>query len=435
MKTGGVFSVKKPVALLLSLILLMSLLPVRTVADDSDEAWVSAWSTSPVRAGLSELGALNKLGIVTISASSRVSVTPAVSGTQVRLVFSNEYGTRPLTISACTIAPSGSDRRTIDTSLLETVLFGGSQYVSIPAGQTITSDPVKMNVTVGENITVTTFYRGVNVQRTIGLIGGSTYVAVGDYTRSSSMRLGVPLRITADSGTYEVIPALKCIDVLTDSSKCSCVIFGDSTVANEIPRLLEQKLQKNGVYNISVTQQAIKGNRLVADGVGAAAGLLGESGIKRFECDVLGQAGVKYVIVKLGVNDIIHPHCNSKSDRLQPVTFEQMTEAYTELITMAHAKGIKIYLCEISPWKGYTRNLLGSGDDVQWSEEIDSLRLELNSWMASSDCPADGYLSFPSLVDSADSYALASEYTTDGAHLTDAGQQAFTDAIPIELFR
>jgi len=413
----------------------MSFFPVSAAADSSGSTWVSAWSTSPVCAGLSELRALNKLGVTTAAVSSRVSVTPTVSGSQVRLVFSNEYGICPLTVSACTIAPSGSDTRTVDTKLLKTVLFSGRHYVTIPAGKTVTSDPVKMNVTVGKNITVTTFYLGINAQRTVGLIGGNTYAAVGDYTHSRSMLLGVPLRITADSGAYEVIPSLKSIDVLSDSDKCSCVIFGDSTVANEIPRLLEQKLQANGVYNISVTQQAIKGNRLVADGVGAAANLLGESGIERFERDVLGQAGVKYVIVKLGVNDIIHPYCKSKSDRLQPVTFDQMTEAYTELITMAHAKGIKIYLSEISPWKGYTRNLLGSGDDVQWTEEIDALRLELNSWMGSSACHADGYLSFPSLVDPADSYALKREYTTDGAHLTYAGQQALVSAIPVEIFR
>lgn len=38
---------------------------------------------------------------------------------------------------------------------------------------------------------------------------------------------------TADSGAYEVIPALTEIDVLAAAGTHACVIFGDSTVANE----------------------------------------------------------------------------------------------------------------------------------------------------------------------------------------------------------
>jgi len=426
---------KKIFALILVLVLLLAAFPAGACAAEADTHWVSAWSTSPVRAGLSEMGALNKFGVVLASVSSRVSVTPTVSGTQVRLVFSNEYGVSPLTVTACTVAPSGSDARVIDAGNLKDVSFRGKRSVTIPAGQSITSDPVEMNVTAGKKLTVTTYFRGLNTQRTVGLIGGNTYAAAGDYTHTKSMCLGVPLRLTADSGAYEVIPSLKGIEVLATEDACSCVIFGDSTVANEIPRLLERRLQESGIKNISVTQQAVKGNRLVADGIGVAAGVLGESGVERFSRDVLGQSGVKYVIVKLGVNDIIHPYCESKSDRLNPVTFDEMTAAYTKLADMAHEKGVRIYFAEISPWKGYTRNLLGTGDDVQWTEEIDALRLELNEWMAGTGCPADGCLTFPGMVNPADSYALKPEYTTDGAHLTAAGQQAFVDAIPLEIFK
>lgn len=71
----------------------------------------------------------------------------------------------------------------------------------------------------------------------------------------------------------------------------TCVIFGDSTVANELPRLLAARLRADGIENVSVTQAAIKGDRLVADGVGRAAKLLGGAGVKRFERDVLAQAG------------------------------------------------------------------------------------------------------------------------------------------------
>lgn len=426
---------KKVFALVLVVMLLASVIPFGASAEQSEENWVSAWSTSPISASLSDLGLIDKLGVTLAAVSSRVTVTPAASGSQVRLVFSNEFGVTPLTISACSIGVTGSNAKTVQCKTIKNVTFNGKIYVVIPAGKVITSDPIDFNVKVGEKITVTTYFRGINTQRTIGLIGGSTYAAVGNYTHISSMALGIPLSISADSGAYEVIPALMGIEVLSDTPTDNCVIFGDSTVANEIPRLLEAKLQANGITNVSVTQQAIKGNRLVADGVGAAADVLGEAGLDRFQRDVLQQAGVKYVIVKLGINDIVHPYCESKAAKLTPVTVDEMIDGYVKLVEMAHAAGVEIYFAELTPWKGYTRNILGMGDDVQWTPEIDSVRQALNAWFASDDCPADGYIAFPDLADPADIYALAPGYSPDGIHFTPAGQQAFVDAFPIDIFR
>lgn len=45
---------------------------------------------------------------------------------------------------------------------------------------------------------------------------------------------------------------------------------GDSTLANVIPRLPSAKLRDNGITGVSVTQEAIKGNRLAADSAGKA---------------------------------------------------------------------------------------------------------------------------------------------------------------------
>lgn len=424
---------KKILSLVLVVLLLASVIPFGASAE-SNADWVSAWSTSPVSASLSGLGVLDNLGVTLAAVSSRVTVTPTASGSQVRLVFSNEFGVTPLTISACSIGVTGSSSKTVQYKTIKNVTFGGKIYKVIPAGEVCTSDPVDFRVNAGEKITVTTYFRGINTQRTIGLIGGDTYAAVGNFTHISSMSLGIPLSLTADSGAYQVIPALMGIEVLPDAATDNCVIFGDSTVANEIPRLLEAKLLANGITNVSVTQQAIKGNRLVADGVGIAANVLGKAGLDRFQRDVLQQAGVKYVIVKLGINDIVHPYCESKADKLTPVTVDEMIDGYIKLVEMAHSAGVEIYFAELTPWKGYTRNILGMGDDVQWTQEIDSVRQALNAWFASSDCPADGYIAFPNMADPADIYALAPGFSPDGIHFTPAGQQAFVDAFPIDIF-
>ena len=298
----------------------------------------------------------------------------------------------------------------------------------------VTSDAAALPVTAGQTLTVTVFYRGINAMRTIGLIGGCSHAELGNCTRRPMLHMAVPMQHTADSGAYEVIPALTEVDVLAAAGTHACVIFGDSTVANELPRLLAARLRADGIGNVSVTQAAIKGDRLVADGVGRAAKLLGGAGVKRFGRDVLGQAGADMVLVKLGANDLIHPHCRSKQGLLTPVTFAQMTAGYRALADMAHAQGVRIWFCELTPWKGYTRNLFGRGDDIQWSPEYDALRLELNAWFQSADCPADGYIPLDALADPDDPDALIPAYTTDGVHHTPAGQRALAALIPEGIF-
>ena len=45
---------------------------------------------------------------------------------------------------------------------------------------------------------------------------------------------------------------------------------------------------------------------------------------------------------------------------------EELVAGYQQLIAMAHANGVKIVFAEMSPWKGYTRDLLKTGQ-VVWS--------------------------------------------------------------------
>lgn len=399
------------------------------------ESFVSAWSTSPLCAGLSGKGRLDDRGVGLTAVSSRVSLVPTASGAKLRLLFSNEYGVKPLKISRCSIGITGESPRKIKAGTIKTLSFDGSPGTVIPAGKTVYSDPLDFEVENGTALSVTTYFGGFNVFRTIGLIGGRTFAAVGNRCAAENVPIAVPLEISADSGEYQLIPALIGLEVVSREKDSSvCVIFGDSTVANEIPRLLEKKLLDHGIGCISVTQEAIKGNRLVADGVGAAAKVLGEAGVKRFARDALGQTGVKTIVVKLGMNDIIHPFCQSKAAQLTPVTPDDLIAGYRELAELAHEKSIKIYFAELSPWKGYTRNLLGKGDDVQWTPEIDAIRSAVNAWFASSDCPGDGYIAFPALADPTDPFALAPGFSPDGIHFTPKGQQALVDAFPLAIF-
>jgi len=70
---------------------------------------------------------------------------------------------------------------------------------------------------------------------------------------------------------------------------------------------LAKRLQSdNSRNNISVLNEALTGDRILhpaPDGIS----FFGPAGLERVDRDVLGQAGVKYLIVLLGLNDIAQP--------------------------------------------------------------------------------------------------------------------------------
>lgn len=367
--------------------------------------------------------------------SARTAVQLTAGGTHVRLTLSNVFGVLPLHVAACTVAIGADDARGIDPATLHTVTFGGERCVRIAAGTSCTSDAAALPVAAGQTLTVTVFYRGINAMRTIGLIGGCSHAELGNCTRPPPAASGHADAAHGRDRRVRGHPRAHGDRRAGSAGTHACVIFGDSTVANELPRLLAARLREAGIGSVSVTQAAIKGDRLVADGVGRAAKLLGGAGVKRFRRDVLAQAGADMVLVKLGANDLIHPHCRSKQGLLTPVTFAQMTAGYRALADMAHAQGVRIWFCELTPWKGYTRNLFGRGDDIHWSPELDALRPELNAWFQSADCPADGYIPLGALADPDDPDALIASYTTDGVHHTPAGQRALAALIPEDIFR
>ena len=64
----------------------------------------------------------------------------SVGGDQLRIVLSNEFGTRPVTIGNTTVALSaGGDA--IDPETVKPVTFGGSATAVIPPGAPLVSDP------------------------------------------------------------------------------------------------------------------------------------------------------------------------------------------------------------------------------------------------------------------------------------------------------
>lgn len=417
---------RKALAIFLCAVTLCVSLSVSVLAKDGGK-WVGAWSTSPVEAVVESNNV--KLSDFLMNSTVRILIKPTLSGTRVRFKLSNLFGNSQIRINGINVARAVSpDSSTIVPETLLPLTVKGESSFTIPAGEYAYTDPVDMKVDALETLAVTYYVSAYQQMRTEGFVGAKAYITVGNRLTSAEFSNSSPVSNEISGLSYNTIPYLINMDVWASGAE-SIVFIGDSTLANNIPELVAQKLVGSGVTNVGILQQAISGNRLLYDGVGFLGNIYGPALIDRFKEDALNQKGVSKIFVKVGVNDILHPRTSSMQGIAPEASVEELIEGYKALISAAHKKGIKIYFFEITPWKGYTRELLTSGVDLTWDEETQALCDEVNKWIRTNK-EADGYVDLSELADKSDRYKLDDLYTADYMHFAEAGQIVVADAIP-----
>ncbi|MBQ6163347.1 MAG: hypothetical protein IK118_02135 [Clostridia bacterium] len=421
---------------ILSAVLCVLLLFVNTaiLTPESDAAakktWAGAWSVSPVPTGYNIGG--TRFQDFMLNSSCRTVIKTTLGGEKIRFKFSNRYGSSNLEIKKVRVARTSplSDTAIIEGTSLP-VTFGDMSGAIIPPGKTVYTDPVTMHVESFEKLTITVYYASFTPMSTGGLINAKSYIDPGDRTEAVSFYAQSPLTITSGAIVYNTTPFLCGAETYGKGNSC-VVMFGDSTLANDSSYYLAEKFYISGMKNVGVLQQAIIGNELLHDrhGVTNISHLFGDSGLSRFTEDVLDQAGVKAIYVKIGLNDILHPRSKSLEGSSDIPSVDDIATGYRQLVSMAHEKGIKIYFFGRQEWKGYSRSFYGSADsDLVWTQEAEDVLVALNKWLRYSS-PADGYIPVDALKDPDDPLQLRPEYTLDGAHLTPLGAQILIDLIP-----
>jgi lysophospholipase L1-like esterase len=162
--------------------------------------------------------------------------------------------------------------------------------------------------------------------------------------------------------------------------------------------------------------------------------LLGQAGLTRFERDVLEQPGVKYVLVCLGVNDILFPAYpfTPASEIVKP---ENIVTGYRQLIARAHKKGIRVIGTTIPPFEGSTFVAFGLNLTL-YTPEREKTRQAVNEWIRHSG-QFDAAVDFDEAVrDPARPAQLLPAYAAaDRLHVKDDGNVAQGNAIPLTLFQ
>jgi len=162
--------------------------------------------------------------------------------------------------------------------------------------------------------------------------------------------------------------------------------------------------------------------------------VLGESGLKRFERDVLAQPGVKYVVLGLGINDIAFP--GSLTPSSETITTEMIINGYRQLITRAHQKGIKIIATTNAPFENCFLALPPPAKTITfYTSEKEVVRQKVNEWILHSG-EFDGVVDLDKVLRDPNHPAQINPAYDSGDHLhpNNAGNIAEANAFPLSLF-
>lgn len=375
--------------------------------------WVTTWATGV------QLTEPNNLPPTPLAhATLRQFVRTTLGGRTLRVRFSNVYGTEPAKINAAHIAlatgAGSAGNGEIDPTTDTKLTFSGNGSAIIPPGAEISSDTVEFNLPPLANVAISIYFGEISAKTVTGHPGSRTTSFIVPSNAVSAPSLPGAVK----TARWYIIAG---IDVLADKSCRAVVILGDSITDgrgsttdgnNRWPDNLAMRLATNPpTANVAVVNMGIGGNAVLSGGLGPTA-------LARFDRDVLGQHGVRYLVIFEGVNDI-------GSGASSMATATNLINAYIQFANKAHAHGIKVYGATITPFGG-------SG---YYSALHEQERQFVNAWIRTNTV-FDAVIDFDAVVrDPANPVNLLPAYDTgDHLHLNPAGYKAMADAIDLTLF-
>jgi lysophospholipase L1-like esterase len=382
--------------------------------------WVSSWGTSQQIP--EPHNALPPEDLT--DATLRQIVHLSIGGPAIRVHLSNAFGTEALHISSTHIArPLSTSSPSIDPVSDRPLTFAGNPQADIPPGAELISDPIDYPVAPLSDLAVT-FHLQSSPARETGHPGSraTSYYVHGDLV--SAPTFTEPKHI---DHWYQLTE----IDVQGAPTAATIIALGDSitdghgATTNGNDRwtdVLAARLQSSpATRNIGVSNQGIGGNHLLIDG-------LGPSALARFDRDVLAPSGVRWLIVFEGVNDLGGLARDGEVSPVEHAAFVQrVIAAYQQIITRAHAHGLRVYGATITPYVGSSYYHPGPLSEAD--------RQSVNKWIRT---PGnfDAVVDFDTVIRDPQhpDQLLPAFDCGDHLHPSPAGFKAMADSIPLSLF-
>jgi lysophospholipase L1-like esterase len=184
------------------------------------------------------------------------------------------------------------------------------------------------------------------------------------------------------------------------------------------PALLAEKLQQSrATSRWAVVNAGISGNRVRRD-------VIGTSALGRFDRDVLARAGVKWLVLFEGINDVTFSALPGVPQG-QRATSAELIEGLGQLVDRARARGIKVLGGTLMPMSGLWLH----------NAETEATRQAVNEWIRTSG-KFDAVADFDAVTrDPREPTRLSPAYDSgDHIHPNDAGNAAMVGAVDTALF-
>lgn len=383
----------------------------RAVRSDSI-AWVATWMASPQLVEQRNLPPPPGLAGNTLRQVIRISI----GGNAFRLRLSNAFSDAPATVRAARVARKGASPGAIDPSTDRALTFGGASEIVIPAGGEVLTDVVAEELPPLAELVVSLYFGDVPANVT-GHPGSRTtsFIVPSDGTLEVTLRGATPVERWYFLAGVEVVPTRPAAALVTLGNSITDGRGSGTDSNNRWPDELARRLQENqATAQVAVLNAGIGGNAVLRGGLGPTA-------LDRFERDVLRQAGVRWLIIAIGVNDI-----GGAGDSVAAAAVAQgLVAAYQSMVTQARGRGIKVFGATILPFAGSQYD----------SPARESARQAVNLWIRTSGA-FDDVIDFDAAMrDAAAPTGLRSEFDTgDHLHPNEAGYTAMAAAIDLGLF-
>jgi len=383
--------------------------------DSCPSKWRGTWATAPQSVERKDLPADGSFEGGTLRQIVRVSA----GGHQLRVRFSNEFGRSPLHLLAAHVAKPARGSSIVAGSG-RALLFSGKPEVVVPPGAQMVADPADFDLEPLSDLAITIRCGGAFD----GITGhpgsrATSYLATGAGVADVDLAAATPV----DHWYF-----IRGVDVPAEGDGGAIAVLGDSitdgrgstTNGNDRwpDQLAKRLLGQRGTAQFGVLNEGIGGNRLLRDGLGQCA-------LARLDRDVLAQAGVRWVIVIEGVNDI-GTSAQARARGESAPTAVDVIAALEQIAYRARSTGLRVLGGTILPFGGSFYDLPGAEAD----------RKAVNDWIRNAHC-FDAIIDFDAAVrDPGNPTRLAPpDDSGDHLHLTPAGYEQMADAVELNALR